>query len=154
MTLPVWVCPTCGQRLTMRMLQRHRLPTVKRSRAKWLVGILFEPHPPCSPPFTITYSAGSFSGSAAKRIAVGMALARRQARRRQPHPARLRRDELRQGQDHDRWLNACSRYCMCCHECAERPCAGAMAGGVCDQLCWCSYNDDTWDDDCDEAEGV
>lgn len=57
------------------------------------------------------------------------------------------------------FLADCARSCRCCRECgSDIPCAGVMAGGLCDEWCTCDkdwltggfsepYDDDGYDSD-------
>lgn len=50
----------------------------------------------------------------------------------------------------ERFIVDCLKECFCCDECAaQRPCAGVMAGGVCDRMCHCP-NDEGFDEDDDD----
>lgn len=51
------------------------------------------------------------------------------------------------------FVEATAKDCRCCSECgADRPCAGALAGGVCDSVCRCIDDDDDYDDWRDDEE--
>ena len=42
---------------------------------------------------------------------------------------------------YERHVADCVAACRCCRDCAPVPCAGTMAGGVCDEMCWCTAPD-------------
>ena len=44
------------------------------------------------------------------------------------------------------FIDDCSKHCRCC-DCSNPPCAGVMAGGMCDELCHCERSDDTRPED-------
>jgi hypothetical protein len=49
-------------------------------------------------------------------------------------------------------VEACSKYCQCCASCSDHPCAGSMAGGICDQA-RCHCDDEREDsEDSDQSE--
>ncbi len=50
------------------------------------------------------------------------------------------------------FLNAAAKECSCgCFKCGARPCAGVLAGGLCDDMtCDCAREDDEFDDRDDE----
>jgi len=37
------------------------------------------------------------------------------------------------------------KQCDCCPECSNVPCCGVMAGGLCDNSCYCSLADYDYD---------
>jgi len=39
--------------------------------------------------------------------------------------------------DHQKWLQELAEECTCCRNCVDPPCEGLMAGGFCDELCFC-----------------
>ena len=39
-----------------------------------------------------------------------------------------------------RFVSSMRKYCHCCSQCAQTPCDGVLAGGMCDEWCTC---DDT-----------
>ena len=52
--------------------------------------------------------------------------------------------------EYDRFVASCLKDCRCCRACNWRPCEGAMAGGLCDELdCRC---DDFPRDDGDQED--
>ena len=61
-------------------------------------------------------------------------------------------DEL--GPEYDAWVASCAKDCFCCDECGtDIPCAGVLAGGLCDRMCRCrDVDDDEFRDDCDSTE--
>lgn len=49
------------------------------------------------------------------------------------------------------FVTDCARSCRCCRECgSDIPCAGVMAGGICDEWCTC---DDVYGADCSDPCG-
>lgn len=45
------------------------------------------------------------------------------------------------------FFHAVSRDCRCCVDCADVPCPGVCAGGMCDEMCHCDDRDDLEDYD-------
>lgn len=43
---------------------------------------------------------------------------------------------------YDRFIESCMKDCRCCHECCNLPCDGTMAGGFCDEMCFCPSDED------------
>jgi hypothetical protein len=49
---------------------------------------------------------------------------------------------------YDEFIAACAKDCFCCDICGNQiPCAGTMAGGICDRVCQCRTEAEI---DCDE----
>jgi hypothetical protein len=40
-------------------------------------------------------------------------------------------------QNYEKFVEECAKECLCCPECWEVPCGGCLAGGVCDNICFC-----------------
>lgn len=39
---------------------------------------------------------------------------------------------------YDEFIERSARSCQCCPDCSQQiPCDGVMAGGMCDELCYC-----------------
>jgi hypothetical protein len=49
-------------------------------------------------------------------------------------------------------IEAFAKHCRCCGECQSPPCDGVIAGGFCDEMCWCGRQDET-DAENDEGDG-
>lgn len=51
----------------------------------------------------------------------------------------------------DEFFIEMAKDCRCCPDCAQVPCPGVCAGGLCDGYCRCDderdYGDDDWDED-------
>jgi hypothetical protein len=45
------------------------------------------------------------------------------------------------------FVESCAKECRCCCDCSPGPCAGAMAGGFCDRMCFCDRDEDEDHDD-------
>ena len=44
---------------------------------------------------------------------------------------------------YDQFIKACTERCNCCIECSQQvPCYGVMAGGMCDELCYCEEHEE------------
>ena len=51
------------------------------------------------------------------------------------------------------WMEELTLECECCPICWDVPCAGCMAGGICDSMCICGQDGDEDDESCfDEDE--
>ncbi len=44
---------------------------------------------------------------------------------------------MEQDPEYQQWINEISKDCDCCATCGDVPCAGVMAGGLCDGHCRC-----------------
>lgn len=52
---------------------------------------------------------------------------------------------------YDAFVASCVRDCRCCECCRQVPCAGAMAGGICDRM-RCTEDDDRYEDHVSEYD--
>ncbi len=54
-------------------------------------------------------------------------------------------DDPNANEGYAEFLDECAKLCRCCSCCQMRPCAGTMAGGLCDSMA-CRH-DERFDDD-------
>lgn len=51
--------------------------------------------------------------------------------------AKMKQAERRAMTDYERFVDDRKQFCDCCPECSDWPCAGVLAGGICDSMCHC-----------------
>ena len=63
-------------------------------------------------------------------------------------------DSTTQDDSYERFVESCAKECRCCPGCGcDIPCAGTMAGGICDGMCFCLLSlDEDRDEDGDSDE--
>ena len=62
-------------------------------------------------------------------------------------------DRMFDDPSYDEFVEACAKHCICCRECrSDIPCAGTMAGGLCDHMCTCPLFDPEDDEPCDDED--
>ena len=50
--------------------------------------------------------------------------------------------------EYQKWMEELELECECCPVCWDVPCAGCMAGGICDSMCICGQDGDEDDESC------
>jgi len=54
------------------------------------------------------------------------------------------RDDMTNDPEYEAWIESLIEHCQCCEYChQEIPCAGVQAGGMCDNACNCTDDEDS-----------
>jgi hypothetical protein len=55
-------------------------------------------------------------------------------------------EDITESPEYKEWLEKLAKECKCCPICSDKPCDGLMAGGFCDELCFCDEHDEDLDE--------